>query len=132
MSGIIANYIFAYGFITDITNKRYFKGSTVDSDMETVKIKRSFGFFLNEVGWFTAEYHIEPKEQSKLYVFGERVLANEDNSFFYMDDNPKHSGFYKLDKDIFKAKLKNKDFINNEALINETEPSYLFFLNDKY
>ena len=129
MAGIIANYIFAYGFITDISNPRYFEESTIDSDMENVKIKKPYQKFLNEVGWF--QYDVTPDEQSKLYVFGERILAVEDKNFWYMDTNPNISGFYNIQNDIFSAKLKYNNFIDAEAEFNNTHASFLFFMNDK-
>lgn len=129
MAGIIANYVFAYGFITDISNQRYFKETTMNSDMETVKIKKPYRKFLNEVGWFC--YDTTPDEQSKLFVFGERILAVEDESFWYMDKNPDHSGFYNIQDDIFSAKLKHDNFIDKEAELNKTKASFLLFMNDK-
>ena len=129
MAGIIANYVFAYGFITDISNPRYFEESTIDSDMKTVKIKKPYRKFLNEVGWF--HYDTTPDEQSKLFVFGERILAVEDESFWYMDKNPDHSGFYNIQDDILNAKLKHNNFIDAEAGLNKTKASFLLFMNDK-
>ena len=129
MAGIIANYIFAYGFITDISNPRYFEESTMDSDMENVCIKKPYQKYLNEVGWF--QYDVTQDEQSKLFVFGERVLAVEDKSFWYMDTNPNHSGFYNIQNDIFNARLKYNNFIDAEAKLNNTHASFLFFMNDK-
>jgi hypothetical protein len=129
MAGIIANYVFAYGFITDISNPRYFEESTIDSDMKTVKIKKRYRKFLNEVGWFC--YDTTPDEQSKLFVFGERILAVEDESFWYMDKNPDHSGFYNIQEDILNANLKYNNFIDAEAKLNNTHASFLFFMNDK-
>lgn len=129
MAGIIANYVFAYGFITDISNLRYFEESTIDSDMKTVKIKKRYRKFLNEVGWF--RYDTTPDEQSKLFVFGERILAVEDESFWYMDKNPDHSGFYNIQDDIFDAKIEHADFIDKEADVNKTKASFLLFMNDK-
>ncbi len=129
MAGIIANYVFAYGFTTDISNPRYFEGSTINSDMTTVKIKKRYRKFLNEVGWFC--YDTTPDEQSKLFVFGERILAVEDKSFWYMDKNPDHSGFYNIQDDVFNAKLKHADFIDKEAEANKKKASFLLFMNDK-
>ena len=129
MAGIIANYVFAYGFITDISNPRYFEDSTLDSDMKTVKIKKPYQKFLNEVGWF--DYDTTPDEQSKLFVFGERILAVEDESFWYMDKNPDYSGFYNIQDDVFNANLKYNNFIDAEAKLNNTPASFLFFMNDK-
>jgi len=129
MAGIIANYVFAYGFTTDISNLRYFEGSTIDSDMATVKIKKPYRKFLNEVGWF--HYDTTPDEQSKLFVFGERILAVEDKSFWYMDKNPNHSGFYNIQDDVLNAKLNQADFIDKEAKFNKTKASFLLFMNDK-
>ena len=129
MAGIIANYVFSYGFITDISNPRYFEESTIDSDMKTVKIKKPYQKFLNEVGWF--HYDATPDEQSKLFVFGERILAVEDESFWYMDKNPDHSGFYNIQDDIFNAKLKHTNIIDKEAELNKTKASFLLFMNDK-
>ena len=130
MAGIIANYVFAYGFITDISNPRYFEESTIDSDMKTLKIKKPYQKFLNEVGWF--RYDTTPDEQSKLFVFGERILAVEDESFWYMDKNPDHSGFYNIQDDVFNANLKYNNFIDVEAKLNNTHASFLFFMNDKF
>jgi len=129
MAGIIANYVFAYGFITDVLNPRYFEGSTIDSDMKTVKIKKRYRKLLNEVGWFC--YDTTPDEQSKLFVFGERILAVEDESFWYMDKNPDYSGFYNIQDDVFNANLKYNNFIDAEAKLNNTHASFLFFMNDK-
>jgi hypothetical protein len=129
MAGIIANYVFAYGFITDISNPRYFEESTLDSNMKTVKIKKPYRKFLNEAGWF--QYDTAPDEQSKLFVFGERILAVEDESFWYMDKNPDHSGFYNIQDDVFNANLKYNNFIDVEAKLNNTQASFLFFMNDK-
>ena len=129
MAGIIANYIFAYGFITDISNPRYFEESTMDSDMENVCIKKPYRKYLNGVGWF--QYDTTPDEQSKLFVFGERILAVEDKSFWYMDTNPNHSGFYNIQADILNAKIEHADFIDKEAEINKTQASFLLFMNDK-
>jgi hypothetical protein len=129
MAGIIANYVFAYAFITNISNPRYFEESTIGSDMKTVRTKKPYQKFLNEVGWF--HYDTTPDEQSKLFVFGERILAVEDESFWYMDKNPDHSGFYNIQDDIFNAKLKHANFIDKEAELNETKASFLLFMNDK-
>ena len=129
MAGIIANYVFMYGFITDIANPRYFEESTIDSDMATVKIKKPYRKFLNEVGCFDDD--TMPDEQSKLFVFGERILAVEDGRFWYMDKNPDHSGFYNIQDDVFNAKLKHNNFIDKEAELNKTKASFLLFMNDK-
>jgi len=129
MAGIVANYVFAYGFITDISNPRYFEESTIGSDMATVKIKKPYRKFLNEVGWF--HFDTTPDEQSKLFVFGERILAVEDESFWYMDENQDHSGFYNIQDDVFNAKLKHASFIDQEAELNKTKASFLLFMNDK-
>ena len=131
MSGIIANYIFAYGFITDISNQRYFEEADANPDMETVNIKKLWLKFLNEVGWFQSKHGVTPEEQSKLFIFGERILSVENKSFSYMDESPYHNGFYDVQEEVFNAKLKHTDFIDAEAELNNTYASYLFFMNDK-
>ena len=137
MAGIVGNYIFAYGFLTDIANERYFKDSTLKSDMTKVRIIKEWKPFLNEVGWFRTATDTTPEEQSKLYVFGERILSVEDETFLYLDGScePLGSqsvdGIYDLKRQVFSAKLEYKKTIDREAKANGTEASFLFFMNDK-
>ncbi len=49
-----------------------------------------------------------------------------------MDKNPDYSGFYNIQDDVFKAKLKHANFIDKEAEFNKTKTSFLLFMNDKY
>jgi hypothetical protein len=131
MAGIVANYIFAYGFVVDISNPRYFKDSTKRSNMETIKIKRPWKKFINEVGWFRAQYEITLEEQSKLFVFGERILATEDKTLWYQKEDSKHKDIYNVEKDILNATLKHADVIDKEAAVNHTKASFVLFMNDK-
>lgn len=133
MAGIVGNYIFAYGFITDIANSRYFKESTIESDMETVKIKRMWRPFLNEVGWYHAVFGVGKDEQSKLYVFGERIRSVEDGTLVYMDfgnSNAVEPFVYDIEEDIFGAGLGYREIIDHEAARNGTGATFLLFMND--
>ncbi len=69
------------------------------------------------------------KEQSKLYIFGERILAVEDGNLDYASEIDQR-GFYNVQKDILNAKVKYRDFIDEEAMLNNTTASVLFFMND--
>lgn len=129
MAGYIGNYIFAYGFVIKVSNKRYFKGTTLQSDMATVEIEKQWQPFLNEVGCYC--FDVFSEEQSKLYVFGERILAYEDGTFEYYWEGYGYDLAYNIQKDVFNAKLKHRRFINREAKINKTVASFLFFMNDK-
>ena len=131
MAGIIGNYIFAYGFITEISDKRYFKNSTHKSDMAKIKIKEPWKPYLNPVGWYRL---VEPDEQTKLYVFGERIRSVEDNTLVYFScyaDNFNKKHIYKLNKDVLKMKIKDKEFIDREASLHKDTASILLFMNDK-
>jgi len=136
MAGIVANYIFAYGFVTDISNSRYFKNSDPTFDMETVNVIKRWKRFLNQVGWYLSVNDVSLDEQSKLYVFGERILAVQDGTFCYIDVDivPRESqagdGIYDIKRHVFNAKLKYKKFIESEAKLNDTNASFLFFMND--
>ena len=137
MAGIVANYIFAYGFVTDIRNTRYFRESDPTSDMETVNAIKRWKHFLNEVGWYHSANGVSLDEQSKLYVFGERILAVEDGTFSYISDSfaPREiqaeDRIYDLERHVFDAELKYKEVIESEAKLNDTNAGFLFFMHGK-
>lgn len=132
MAGIIANYVFAYGFVVNISNERYFINTLPNRDMNNMKIKKRWIPFINEVGWIR---YSDLEEQSGLFVFGERIRSTEDGNLIYNNQfNSEYNidgKIYDVKKDILLKKIKNKALIDEEAKFNKTFSSILLFLNDR-
>jgi len=133
MAGMVANYVFAYGFVINISNERYFINALSNRNMKNIKIKKRWIPFINEVGWVK---YSDLEEQSGLFVFGERIISTEDGNLIYNNQfNNKYNvdgKIYDVKKDILLKKIKSKLLINEEAKLNETFPSIFLFLNDRY
>ncbi len=132
MAGIIANYVFAYGFVVNISNERYFINTLSNRNMNNIKIKKRWIPFINEVGWTR---YSDLEEQSGLFVFGERIRSTEDGNLIY---NSQFNSEYNVDgkiydvkKDILLKKIENKVLVDEEAKFNKTFSSILLFLNDR-
>jgi hypothetical protein len=129
MAGIIANYVFAYGFVVNISNDRYFINTLSTRSMNNIKIKKRWIPFINEVGWTR---YSDLEEQSCLFVFGERIRSTEDGNLIYFGEYNIDGKIYDLKKDILLKKIKNKALIDGEAILNKTSSSILLFLNDRH
>jgi len=131
MAGIIANYVFAYGFVIRISNKRYFTDKSSTRNMNNVRIRKQWIPFINEVGWIR---YCGPEDHSGLFVFGERIRSTEDCNLKYFgqfNDGDVEGKVYDVIDDILLKKISNKELIDAEARLNDTVPSVLLFLNDR-
>ena len=129
MAGIIANYVFAYGFVVNISNERYFINTLSNRNMNNIKIKNRWIPFINEVGWTRYSYL---EEQSGLFVFGKRIRSTEDGNLIYFSEYNIDGKIYDVKKDILLKKIKNKTLIDEEAKLNKTFSSIFLFLNDRH
>lgn len=129
MAGIIANYVFAYGFIINILNERYFINALSNRNMNNIKIKKRWVPFINEVGWVR---YSNLEEQSQIFIFGERIRSTEDGNLIYFGQFNNGGKIYDVTNDILLKKIKNKALIDEEAKFNKTCSSLLLFLNDRH
>jgi len=129
MAGIVANYVFAYGFIVNILNERYFINALSNRNMNNIKIKKRWVPFINEVGWVR---YSNLEEQSQIFIFGERIRSTEDSNLIYLDEYYGAGEIYDVTNDILLKKIKNKALIDEEAKVNKTFSSILLFLNDRH
>jgi len=129
MAGIIANYVFAYGFVINISNERYFVNALSNRNMKNIKIKKRWVPFINEVGWVR---YSNLEEQSQIFIFGERIRSSEDGNLIYFGQFNKDGKIYDVTNDILRKKIINKVLIDEEAKFNKTFSSILLFLNDHH